>query len=287
MISGVDVSNNNGPVNWSAIARAGHRFAYIKVSEGVTYRDPVFADNWGKAGVAGLLRGAYHFARPQPGRSGSEEAAWFCAAMDRLGAWHDGNLPPVLDFEWSAGLSGAEVHAWAGAFVAEVRQRTGRTPMIYTGGFWKFTIGNPSGAFGCPLWLAQYGPAAQVPAAWSNWTIWQYTDRGPVPGVGEFDLNRFAGSEQELQALAHAHVPPTPALRPAQWPGHPLQQGSSGQPVSDWQQQMQARGFAGLSVDGAYGPHSARACRWLQMYKRLPVDGVVDEQTWNTTWGPT
>jgi GH25 family lysozyme M1 (1,4-beta-N-acetylmuramidase) len=286
MISGVDVSNNNGQVNWAAIARAGHRFAYIKVSEGHDYRDPDFDVNWGKAGVERLMRGAYHFARPQPGRSGSEEGAWFCASMDRVGAWQNGNLPPALDLEWSASLSGAEVHAWAGAFVAEVRQRTGRTPMIYTGGFWKFQIGNPAGAFGCPLWLAQYGKAAQVPAAWSSWTIWQFTDSGSVPGAGTFDLNQFAGTEQDLQALAHAHVPPPPPHRPAQWPGHPLQQGSSDQWVSDWQQQMQTRGFAGLSVDGAYGPRSATACRWLQMYKRLPVNGVVDEQTWKVTWGP-
>lgn len=218
MISGVDVSNNNGLVNWPAIARAGHRFAYIKVSEGLDYRDPFFADNWGKAAVAGLLRGAYHFARPQPGHTGPEEAAWFCASMDRLGAWHNGNLPPALDLEWSARLSGAEVHAWAGAFVTEVRQRTGRTPMIHTGAFWKFTIGDPTDAFGCLLWLAQYGPAAQVPAAWSNWTIWQYTDCGPVPGAGAFDLNWFAGSGQELEALAHAHGAPPPPHRPGRGP---------------------------------------------------------------------
>jgi GH25 family lysozyme M1 (1,4-beta-N-acetylmuramidase) len=292
MITGIDVSNNNGAINWPAVAHAGHRFAYVKASEGLDYRDPLFADNWGKAGVAGLLRGAYHFARPQPGRSGAQEAAWFCATLDRLGAWHHGNLPPALDLEWSSGLTGAEVHAWAGAFVAEVRQRTGRMAVIYTGGFWKFEIGNPTGAFGCPLWLAQYGPAAQVPAAWENWTIWQYTDRGAVPGVGSFDMNRFAAGEAELQALAQSAGGPKPAMQPPApqkapaWPGQSLTHGSSGQAVKEWQHQMQARGFAIPLADGIYGPQCARACRWLQMYKRLQVDGVVNEQTWKATWGP-
>ncbi|MBV8711126.1 MAG: peptidoglycan-binding protein [Solirubrobacterales bacterium] len=289
MIPGVDVSNNNGAVAWGAIARAGHRFAYIKATEGLDYRDPDFADNWGNAGIAGLLRGAYHFARPQPGRTGAQEAAWFCAAMNRLGAWHKGNLPPALDLEWSSGLSAAEVHGWAGAFVAELHRRTGRTPMIYTGRFWKHSIGNPTGSFGCPLWLAQYGPTAQVPAAWSKWTIWQHTSSGTVPGAGQLDLNRFVGSEAELHALAQSQSEPPrppPSPNPPAWPGQPLMQGASGRAVSEWQQQMHARGFATLSVDGVYGPMCARACRWLQMYKRLQVDGIVDERTWKATWGP-
>jgi peptidoglycan hydrolase-like protein with peptidoglycan-binding domain len=49
---------------------------------------------------------------------------------------------------------------------------------------------------------------------------------------------------------------------------------------------MQARGFRTLTADGNYGPLSARACRWLQMYKRLSLDGDVGQPTWVATWGP-
>lgn len=287
MITGIDVSGNNGAISWPAVARAGHAFAYIKASEGMDFRDPDFAENWGRARVSGLLRGAYHFARPQPGRTGAQEAAWFCAVMEKLGAWHNGNLPPALDLEWGRGLAPGEVHAWASAFVAELRRRTGRTPIVYTGGFWKFDLGNPRDNLGCPLWLAQYASKPVLPAAWSDWTIWQYTDRGAVPALGEpVDLNRFDGTLDTLRALAHAHdTGPQHGERPA-WPGHPLRTGATGESVMQWQLRMRARGFTGVAADGSYGPHSEQACRWLQMYKRLRADGVVGQATWSATWGP-
>jgi lysozyme len=46
-----------------------------------------------------------------------------------------------------------------------------------------------------PLWLADYDgyPDDEV-APWSEWTIWQYTGSGKVPGVrGKCDRNWLAG----------------------------------------------------------------------------------------------
>jgi hypothetical protein len=40
----------------------------------------------GCAGLAGLIRGAYRYARPRSGRTRYEEAAWFCQRMAKLGA---------------------------------------------------------------------------------------------------------------------------------------------------------------------------------------------------------
>lgn len=55
-----------------------------------------------------------------------------------------------------------------------------------------------------PLWVAHYTSAAKprIPAPWSFWTFWQYTDRGRVAGIaGGVDINRFNGDRGRLEAL--------------------------------------------------------------------------------------
>lgn len=293
MITGIDVSSNNGSINWHAVWHAGYLFAYIKASEGLDWNDPRFRENWVNSGEAGLLRGAYHFARPQPGRTGAQEATHFCEVLHQLGAGAHGHLPPALDLETGKGLAASDIHAWAGSFVAEVERRLGRTPIIYTGGFWKSTLGNPAESWRCPLWLAQWGATPTLPAAWKRWTIWQYTATGVIPAMPgrKWDLNRFEGSLAGLHKLAqlgrqssgggggsHGHSRP--------WPGRVLALGVSGDDVHVWQTKMRERGFTTVVADGSFNQADVRACRQLQIYKRLPVDGRVGAQTWAATWGP-
>jgi len=61
---GFDVSNWQGTVDWAGAYKKGARFAYIKATEGTTYRDPSFNTNYTKSYSAGFIRGAYHFATP-------------------------------------------------------------------------------------------------------------------------------------------------------------------------------------------------------------------------------
>src|SRR3954469_22613633 len=57
---GIDVSHHQGTINWDAVAGDGVEFAWMKATEGATFRDASFARNWHQAGAAGLARGAYH-----------------------------------------------------------------------------------------------------------------------------------------------------------------------------------------------------------------------------------
>jgi GH25 family lysozyme M1 (1,4-beta-N-acetylmuramidase) len=203
-VTGIDVCEADGTVDWQAVVGADHRFVYVKASEGAGYRDPRFAENWGRSAMAGLLRGSYHFARPSPRISGGREAAWFVDAMRGVGAAAGGHLPPAVALQWSQGLEPADVLAWMGAFVAELRRRTRRSPMIYAGRFWKTTLGDPPDAWSCPLWLAQYNAEVQLPRAWTEQILWQYTRSGSIPGRPDVHLNtsRFGGSYAELVAFA-------------------------------------------------------------------------------------
>jgi GH25 family lysozyme M1 (1,4-beta-N-acetylmuramidase) len=61
---GLDVSNWNGTITWAKVAHAGYRFAFGKATEGTSYTDKTYTTNRNGSEGAGLVFGAYHFARP-------------------------------------------------------------------------------------------------------------------------------------------------------------------------------------------------------------------------------
>jgi len=194
--SGPDVSDHQPSVNWGRVVAAGHRLAVAKATEGLTWRSKIFPERWKAMRDAGLVRGAYHFARPQPGRSGRDEAEFFLSVVDDAGGFRPGDLRPVLDLEayGPTPLSPSRTLRWARDFAHEVKAHCGRLPIVYTGAFWRDAMGNPDDGLGCHLWLAAYvrDPAPFVPHAWreSGWSIWQHTSSGSCPGIpGRCDLN--------------------------------------------------------------------------------------------------
>jgi lysozyme len=207
-LTGPDVSQFQGDVDWREVKETGHAFAFAKATEGKDFRDPMFnAARWKAMREAGLRRGAYHFARPQAGRPPELETQHFLQTVHAAGGFAAGDLPPVLDLEWVHGLSPAALHAWVAGWVRAVHQATGVRPIIYTGGpFWDGAVGASQDALGCPLWLAAYvkDPHRFLPAAWrqTGLTLWQFTDRAGCPGVkGPCDMSRFRGDPAAFRRL--------------------------------------------------------------------------------------
>jgi lysozyme len=176
---GIDVSVHQGTPSFVAVKAAGHQFAVCKATEGLSYTDPTFDRNWKAIKAAGLVRGAYHFARPQPGRSGRDEAKHFLS----VAKFQKGDLRPVLDIETSAGLGTAALDRFVADFITEVKRQLGVTPIIYTGSWWRQH--HLSNSHRCPLWLAAYvrDPRPYIPKGWTAWDIWQYSSTARVPGV--------------------------------------------------------------------------------------------------------
>ncbi|MFI9045663.1 lysozyme [Streptomyces sp. NPDC053427] len=205
-VSGVDVSSHNGNVGWSALREAGVKFAYVKATEGTSYRNPFFLQQYKGAYDARLIHGAYHFALPDHS-TGAAQANYFAA---HGGAWSkDGKtLPGALDMEYNPygstcyGKSHPEMVSWIADFVKAYRAKTGRDAVIYTStNWWKRCTGN-SAQFGNsnPLWIPRYGGSVgALPAGWKFHSIWQHTSSGP--GIG--DRNRFNGSITRLKVLAN------------------------------------------------------------------------------------
>jgi lysozyme len=195
LAQGIDVSQDQGTVTWPSVVAAGYAFAFIKATDGETYTDPLFAQNWAGAKAAGLLRGAYHFFRAEDDPQAQAEFFW-----QTVGG--PGELPLVVDVEESMSQSNSAVIANLTSFLASLQQWTGKQPMIYTDpGFWN---GLGMTAFGdYPLWVAEYGVAEPtLPAGWTIWDFWQHSETGDVAGIqGSVDLNVFSGS---LSALRQA-----------------------------------------------------------------------------------
>jgi GH25 family lysozyme M1 (1,4-beta-N-acetylmuramidase) len=199
-IKGIDVSSYQPNVNWPAV-KAAVDFVYIKATESTNYRNPEFSKQYAGASQTGLIRGAYHFARPAAS-SGAAQAQYFLANGGRWSG--DGRtLPGSLDLEAGcSGLSPPAMVQWIREFSDTYERATGRPPVIYTTtSWWQQCTGN-NASFGAknPLWLARYGPQpGPLPAGWVFYSFWQYTDNAsPNPGDGDY----WNGSLVSLQKFA-------------------------------------------------------------------------------------
>lgn len=194
-VHGVDVSRFQTAIDWRQARAAGVSFAYIKATEGGDLLDPMFRSHWQAAAAAGVARGAYHFYYHC--RSPEEQARWFFANVPRT----RGALPPVLDMEWTPTSPTCTVRRPAdvirrdaAVLVAMMTRHYGTRPVLYTtvdffehNQMWRLS--------GVDFWLRSVSahPSDRYPG--QQWTFWQYSSTGTVPGMaGEIDLNTFAGT---------------------------------------------------------------------------------------------
>jgi lysozyme len=212
MMQGVDVSAFQGTaIDWKAVAHAGAAFAFCKCSEGSTYTDPTFIANWDGIKAAGLVRGTYHFARPDLNPP-EAEADHF---ISRFGPLSAGDLL-VLDIEVGQG----DLSGWCLRWLARVAGHFGFNPLVYTGGW--FAAGRLTApALGqYPLWNSAYTAVMPPPyAPWPLVSFWQYTDSAYWPGIGRCDSSYFLGDVGQLAKLGKPGPAPTPPV--TTWPTVP------------------------------------------------------------------
>ena len=218
-VEGLDVYAGDGAVDWSKVAGAGRRFAFIKATQGDYNTQSTFAADWTGAAAAGLLRSPYHFFDATV--DGVTQAQWFLSELAQAGGIGNGDLPPLLDLECPtastqsgsdsaceySGNSGwappATVASRTFDWLDTVEKATGRTPIIYSYPAWFGDVGFSDGRLThYPLFIATYADCAAVPAPWTTTAFWQYTATGSLPGLsGQADLDRYMGSIDGLMGL--------------------------------------------------------------------------------------
>ena len=189
---GIDVSRHNGLIHWQRVKRLGIQFAYIRATMGAQGHDSQFDANWQGAQSAGLpFLGAYHYFTSD--QSGDSQAKNFISSFSGVG-----NLPPVVDVEprYNEILNDAQRQAFSAQLRLwlEIVQREAEIhPAIYTRfSAWPAMTTEPMWARDYPLWVAHYTDdlAPRLPAPWTDYLIWQWTDKGRFYGIaGNVDLN--------------------------------------------------------------------------------------------------
>ena len=169
---GVDVSEHQLEVDWSAVAEAGATFAFVRIgnrgaTKGSLGVDEYFFQN---------AKGAYALA--QVHKVEAEGVSVGIVAYDHESVEIDGAR--------ANNISAEQFAANARAF-CEVIEQNGYAPMIY-GNQQDLLRLTPAERKEYPLWLAEYG--IDEPTVSFNFAIWQYTNQGEVPGIPtNADLN--------------------------------------------------------------------------------------------------
>lgn len=204
-VHGIDVSRFQVQVNWAEARAHGVNFAFLKATEGGDAVDPMFTTHWQGAAAAGVLRGAYHvFYHCRPA---IEQARWFIAHVPR----ERGALPPVLDIEWTPTSPTCRIRRDPETIRAEMRiflnaltSAYGQRPIVYA--TLDFFRDNDLGRItGADFWLRSVAVPVGEAYPGQQWTFWQYSSTGRVPGIAvPVDVNAFAGSRADWAAWVAA-----------------------------------------------------------------------------------
>jgi len=258
-IHGADISRwqhpSDKPIDFLKMYQTGIRFVFIKASDTRESSDLLSikyaAMDHNAAQAAGIYTGFYHYAVlpdvtdadgiKKDALAQAQKVVWRLAAM---GGYGEKDLPYALDLENNCvrlSTSGtcqkyatrSAVTLWATTFLASVKEKTAKTPILYSyANFLESAMVRSPQLAEYPLWLAQYAidPANPINQpglkaggcyvhSWtgkncdSQWTVWQYSSCGiaskyGVPG-SRLDLNVFRGTPSTFLDLAKGSWIPT------------------------------------------------------------------------------
>lgn len=184
---GIDVSAWQGDIDFNQVRNSGISIVYVKSSEGFSFVDPYFEQNYANAKIAGLKVGFYHYVTARTVSEAIRQAEFFVSTIS--GKSPDCKL--AIDFESFGSLDVNAINQISLAFIRRVEELSGKEVIVYSNEY------NASNVFyslaSYPLWVAQYEVSSPtVSANWNTWAGWQYTDQGEVPGISVYvDRDKF------------------------------------------------------------------------------------------------
>lgn len=184
---GIDVSHHNGDIDWAKLRDAEDLlFVYVKATEGATHVDKNYKANAKGASEAGYLIGSYHFFRMT-----SSAHAQFDNFHRAIGSVGKQDLIPMVDVETADKHSVAELQDSLKVFMQLVKDHYGVFPMIYG-------TNRSYNEYCAPdfnkyhLYIGRYGKDAPIIRGRGTYTIWQYSEKGILPGIPKpVDLAKF------------------------------------------------------------------------------------------------
>lgn len=213
---GIDISNWQAGINLAAVPAD---FVIAKATQGTGYVSPDCARQVEQARQVGKRFGVYHYVS---GGNAVAEANYF---VDNCANWVGKGL---FCIDWESN----ENSAWGNEgyleqVVAQVKARTGISPIIYVQASRYAQVAAVANRQNCGLWIAQYAnmnPTGYQSTPWNEGAyacvIRQYSSTGRLPGYGgNLDLNKFYGDGATFDKYVTgggnaSNVPPSPPADP-------------------------------------------------------------------------
>ena len=188
-------------INWNKMGSETRLAGIIhKATIGTSKVDPKYYERKAKAKKLGYLWGSYHF-----GLAGTPE---------KQADFYLETVKPADDEVMALDLEDTMSNKFMGIakaikFIARIKEKTGRYPMVYVNNTSAFQISNSASksAFkDTPLWYARF--RRDIPdfpkGAWATYTLWQFSSeinvQYRIPGTqADMDINVFNGSVDEVR----------------------------------------------------------------------------------------
>jgi lysozyme len=195
---GLDVSEYQGKIRWSYVDTLEEkyplRYVLIRATVGNDRLDHQFKRNWLGAKENKMIRGAYHYYRPN--ENSLEQAKLFIKTVKLK----KGDLPPVLDIEKLPKEQSLErLKIGLKRWLKAVELHYGVRPIIYTGE--KYYDDFLKEEFSDYLfWIANYNFYREE--IQDDWLFWQFTEKATVPGIDySVDVNIYNGDLEQLRYI--------------------------------------------------------------------------------------
>lgn len=192
---GLDVSEYQGEISWSDVDTLENKYAvhfvFIRATVGNDRLDTKFKENWLGAKKNKLLRGAYHYYRPN--ENSLEQAELFIKNV----SLNKGDLPPVLDIEKLPENQSVErLKVGLKRWLKKVEEHYKVKPIIYTGeSYYDDFLKEEFSDY--LFWIANYNFYREEID--QEWLFWQFTEKASVNGIkGNVDVNIYNGDLQQL-----------------------------------------------------------------------------------------
>lgn len=190
-VTGIDISGHTGKIDFLKISQQKIDFIYIKATEGKTFVDRNFEQNYLNSRLSIIPVGFYHFFLFN--RDGKAQAENFLNSIRGKKTL----LPLVVDVEeWgNASIKSREkVINELHTFIRLVELKTGKRLMIYANesSYEKYIMDNFERN---ELWICSFNINPDID---KKWTFWQHSHQGKYEGAnGKVDINTFNGSKKE------------------------------------------------------------------------------------------
>lgn len=200
---GIDVSEFQGEIDWNVVKESGIEFAIIRLgyrgygAEGRLVLDERFEQNIKGAQAAGLKTGVYFFSQAVSDKEAKEEAEFVLQTLERRKL----ELPVVFDTEEIKGDTARTDENTREQFTdnciifCDRIEEAGYETMIYANMKWMAFTLYMEELTGYDIWYADYENTPQCPY---DFSVWQYSESGSVPGIeGAVDLNVWFQEEEK------------------------------------------------------------------------------------------